>query len=65
MCEPDRVESVGWVGTDDVADRIADRADKDGRVWLCGKHLNPIWNDAKRGDRLPIPGQEVLFPFPT
>lgn len=61
-CEPTRVEACGWVGVDDVSDALAARADDGGRVWLCPKHLNPIWNDARRGDRLPLPGQEALFP---
>jgi hypothetical protein len=61
-CDPARVEAVGWVGTGDVGDDLAAKADTDGRVWLCGRHLNPIWNDARRGGRLPLPGQEVLFP---
>lgn len=61
-CEPDRVEAGGWVGTDDVGDQLAQKADTDGRVWLCHRHLTPIWNEAKRGSRVPLPGQEVLFP---
>lgn len=61
-CEPERVEAGGWVGLDDVGAELAAKADQHGRVWLCHRHLTPIWNDAKRGGRLPLAGQEVLFP---
>jgi len=61
-CEPDRVEAAGWVGRDDVEPELAAKADSDGRVWLCWKHHKPRWDAARTGDRLPLPGQEVLFP---
>lgn len=48
----------GWVGRYDLPDATADQQ---GRVWLCPHHLDPIFDAARRGARIPLPGQEQLF----